>query len=323
MRQARRTGVRGVPCGGTRPPARTTRITRITRIARTMGSAAPPGRRRHGRHRRHAVAGAALLLLAAGAAPAFAAPAWAVDSPERDARLVYCLDPVHRTDLLAAAVRLGLLKADAEVTPEQWAKDHDDDFERACAALMAAESDSPGTVAGGGDADEDGWFMTLLKQLPLLLAGALLTLGGQHYERGSSERRLLRQELRTTENAYREAVGEYLAEHSRSEQPVDHSAVRSAREALTVALSRVPGPSARRAAAERITDGLPLAGPLPQSDGPYLLDLATRTRTATEERASVERCLRALPELNRGSLYWTWLTVRTRSARPGTAGGAA
>ncbi|MGY1501139.1 hypothetical protein ACW4TU_31930 [Streptomyces sp. QTS52] len=265
--------------------------------------------------------GAALLLLAAGAAPAFAASAGGADSPERDAQLVYCLDPVHRTDLLTAAVRLGLQKADAEVSPERWAKDHDEDFGRACAALMAAESDSPATSAQARGADDDGWLMTLVKQVPLLLLGALLPLAGQSYERVSSQRRSLRQELRTTETAYRVAVQEYLAGHDQ-EHPEDHSPVRAARYALAVTLSRVTGPSARRAAAEQLADGLPLARPLPRVDGGYLIDTPTRTLDAAEQHISVERCLRALPELNRGSLYWSWRTLRTRPGRAGAAGAA-
>ncbi|WP_327694649.1 hypothetical protein [Streptomyces sp. NBC_00459] len=304
--------MRGVPCDGTRPLTRSTRSTRST---------APPARRPRARHARHAVTGAALLLLATGAAPAFAASAGGADSPERDAQLVYCLDPVHRTDLLTAAVRLGLLKADDRVTPEQWSRDHDDDFGRTCAALMAADADSPGTAAQGEGADEDGWLMALLKQLPLLLVGALLTLGGQSFERGRSQQHALQQELATTESAYRVAAREYLAEYGLRERP-DHSAVRATREALAAALSRVPGPPARRAAAERLADALPLADPLPWTSGEYLTDSEDRVRGANEEHALVERCLRALPELNRSSSYWSWYRARSRSARSGATGGA-
>ncbi|ELP68548.1 hypothetical protein ACKI1I_03980 [Streptomyces turgidiscabies] len=308
--------MRGVPRDDTRPPVRGAGN---PRSARSPRGTAPPGRRPRGRHASRAATGAVLLLLATGTAPAFAASGGA-DSPERDAQLVYCLDPVHRTDLLPAAVRLGLLKADAKVSPERWAKDHDDDFGRACAALMAAESDSPASAAqedkGGG---EDGWLIALLKQLPLLLAGALLTLGGQSYERGQSERRSLRQELGTTESAYRAAVREYLAEYGQDER-ADHTAVRATRDALTVALSRVPGPSARRAEAERLTDALPLAEPLPRTAGRYLLDAPTRTRRANSEQESVDRCLRSLPGLDRTSLHWSWRAVRHRPVRPGAAG---
>ncbi|WP_405816366.1 hypothetical protein OG241_17440 [Streptomyces sp. NBC_01390] len=309
--------MRGVPRDGTRPPVRNTTSARSTRVTR---GTAPPGRRPRARHASRAATGAVLLLLATGTAPAFAAAAGGVDSPERDAQLVYCLDPVHRTDLLTAAVRLGLLKDDAKVSPERWAKVHDEDFGRACTALMAAESDTPASAAqkdGGGG--EDGWFVALLKQLPLLLAGAVLTLFGQSYERGQSERRAIRQELGTTESAYRAAVREYLA-HYRQTDRADHTAVRAARDALALALARVPDPPARRAAAERLAGGLPLAEPLPQANGPYLTVPQTRTRTADSEQESVDRWLRSLAELNRASLYWRWRTVRNRPVPAGTAG---
>ncbi|WP_157876713.1 hypothetical protein, partial [Streptomyces graminilatus] len=255
--------------------------------------------------------------------PAFASAAGNADSPERDAQLVYCLDPVHRADLLTAAVRLGLLKANATVSPEQWAKDKGDDFGRACAALMAAESDSPGTAAQAKGANEDSWFMGLVKQFPLLLLGALLPLAGQSYERVSSQRRELRQELGARESAYRMAVREYLTAYEEDER-ADYSAVRAARDALAVALSRVPGPAVRRAAAEELAEGLPLAEPLPHSGGQYLLDTATRTHDAAEVHASVIARLQALPRLNRGLMYWGWRTVRTRPdhAGPVAAAGA-
>jgi hypothetical protein len=163
--------------------------------------------------------------------------------------------------------------------------------------------------------------MTLVKQLPLLLAGALLTLGGQSYERGASERRSLQQELRTAESAFRGTVQEYLAGY-RQDARADHSAVRTARNALVVALSRVPGPSARRTAAERLADSLPLAEPLPQTDGTYLLDSEALTRNADREDASVERCLRSMPELNRTTLHWCWFIVRHRPVRSRAARGA-
>lgn len=148
------------------------------------------------------------------AAPAFAAPG---ASAERDAQLVYCLGTAHRGDLVTAAVRLGLLKAGAtaqetviptaaggRMTLEKWAEHSQDDFGRACSALMSADSDSPGAAAGGSA--EDGWFMTFLKSLPLLGAGALLTLGGQFSERVSAERRQLTQQLDSGTAAFRAAA---------------------------------------------------------------------------------------------------------------------
>lgn len=283
-----------------------------------MARARPVTRRalRVGRRGR-AAAGVALLLLGTGATSAFAGDNGFAG---RDVQLVYCLAPAHRTDLLAAAVRLDLLKADVRVTPEQWARDHSDDFGRACMALMAAESDSPAT-AGQDDGAADNWFIDLVKQLPLLLAGALLTLAGQAYERTGSERRSLRQELRSAESAYRGAAQDYLTEY-RQDPQAGHSAVRAARDALAVVLSRVSGPPARRAAAGRLADELPLAEPLPQSDGRYLLDSEALSRHADTAHSSVERCLRSITELDRSSLYWSWITVRNRPVRSRAARGA-
>ncbi|WP_167458950.1 MULTISPECIES: hypothetical protein [Streptomyces] len=265
------------------------------------------------------------------AAPA--APAAALASDERDAQLVFCLDAEHRGDLVAAAVRLNLLKADATaagtvrptaaggpMTLEKWAEDREDDFGRACSALMAVDSDSPGTAAK--DTAEDGWFVAFLKSLPLLAAGALLTLGGQFSERVSSERRLLKQQLGSGEAAFRTAVREYLAAYE-SDPQSDHTAVLTARDALTAALAQVAGPGARRAAARRLADELPLAGPLPAARGGAFLGPDDRAREAQGVRQTVELRLRTVADLNGRALYWRWRTFRERRPAPVTPGAAA
>ena len=273
-----------------------------------------------------AATGAVLLLLAAGAAPAFAA------SKERDVQLVYCLAAVHRADLVDAAVHLRLLRADSvgqdDVRPvaggkaislERWSELYDEDFARACSALMDATPESPGPTPqdGGGDS----WVVTFLKGLPVLAAGALLTVGGQLFERGTSERRLLRQQLGTDEAAYRTAVREYLAAYERDPH-TDHSAVRAAREALAGTLSRVPGPPARRQAALEVADGLPLARPLPAVREGTALGTGARTRETLRAQETADRLLRSVPNLNRRSTYWSWRTLRGRYDR-GTTPGAA
>ncbi len=324
MRQGMRHGPHRAPHGG-RPPG-------VRPVERTAAPPAPrPGRRLRLRGRSaHAVTGTTLLLLAVGAAPAFAAPA---ASDERDVQLVYCLDRDHRPDLVDAAVRLRVLRPDSvagldrvrpsgaggRMTLERWAERREKDFERACSALMAAASEAP--VAAAKDSGEESWIATFLKGLPLLAAGALLTLGGQFSERHSAERRLFKQQLSADESAYRTAVGEYLAGYEHDPR-TDHSAVRTTREALAGTLSRVPGPSTRRAAARLAADGLPLAQPLPDARDGYLLDTDARADDAERERASVERHLRSISDLNRTLLHWSWLTLRTRIARR-TAPGAA
>ncbi|POX48915.1 hypothetical protein C3489_26115 [Streptomyces sp. Ru71] len=269
------------------------------------------------------------MLLAAGAGPAWAAPG---ASSERDVQLVYCLDGPHRAGLVSAALRLRLLAPGSTAAPDavrpaqgpggamslqQWAERRTEDFGRACSALMAAASESPGTAAQGGGGG--GWFTDFLKQLPLLAAGALLTLAGQSSERISAERRQLGQQLETEESAYRTAVQDYLAGYE-IDPRADHSAVRAARTALVGTLGRVPGPRARRDAARAAADALPLARPLPgQRDG-YLLDTESRGVWAEEQRGTVEDKLRLISGLNGRTVYWGWRTVRARLARRGAPG---
>jgi len=263
------------------------------------------------------------------AAPAFAAPG---ASGERDAQLVYCLDTAHRGDLVTAAVRLGLLKAGAtaqdtvvptaaggRMTLEKWAEHSQDDFGRACSALMSAASDSPGAAAGGSA--EDGWFMTFLKSLPLLGAGALLTLGGQFSERVSAERRQLTQQLDSGAAAFRAAAREYLADYERRPD-ADHTAVLAARDALIGPLLQVSGPGARRDTARRLAGELPLARPLPSARDGAFLGLGARAQEAQGVRQSVERQLRTVSDLNGRALYWRWRTLRARPA-PATPGASA
>ncbi|WP_369245432.1 hypothetical protein [Streptomyces sp. R41] len=281
------------------------------------------------RRTRRAAAVAVLVLLGVTAAPAFAAPG---ASEERDAQLVYCLDTSHRGDLVAAAVRLGLLKADAaaqdtvrptgsggRMTLEKWAERRQDDFGRACSALMAAESDSPGAAAK--DTAEDDWFVTLLKSLPLLAAGALITLGGQLSERVSAERRQIKQQLDSGEAAFRTAVREYLAAYERDAH-ADHTAVLTARDALTGTLAQVAGPGARRSAARRLADELPLARPLPDARDGAFLGTHARAQEAQGVRQTVDGRLRIVPDLNGRALYWRWRTLREHPA-PATPGAAA
>lgn len=297
-----------------------------------------------GRLRTAAPPGIGLLLAVAvvwpGAAPpAVAAPHAAgsmsvapAGDPGRDVRIVYCLDPARRAELVEAALRLGLLGprtsgpervvpegANRPVTVEEWASgSRKEDFGRACSALMAAASDTPGAAA---EKEEKGWLAELLTSLPLLVIGALLTLAGQFSERVSSERRERRQQLALGEVTYRTAVGTYLAAYE-AEGYGDHAAVLASRETLTAPLARMPGPAARRAEARRLAEELPLARPLPAEDGSGFLGAEARTGVAHEVRRSVERELGALAGLDRRAAHWGWRTVRGRFAR-GTSGGGA
>lgn len=119
--------------------------------------------RRRKRQGRTGPGTAAVVLVLLAAAPAFAAPA---GSKERDVQLVYCLDASHRAELFTAAARLGLLQPEASapvsvmatdsvmpaasvgrMTPQAWSVRRQDDFARACSALMGAAADAPGAAA--------------------------------------------------------------------------------------------------------------------------------------------------------------------------------
>ncbi|MFC9292890.1 hypothetical protein ACFTWH_05785 [Streptomyces sp. NPDC057011] len=271
-----------------------------------------------------------MLVLLTAAAAATGTPAHAGTAPggskERDAQLVYCLDSERRGDLVTAATRLGLLRpgptfdgtvrpvvADiGSLTPELWAERRKRDFGRACSALMAAASDSPGAASAEAK-PEEGWFQTFVKSLPLLAAGALLTLGGQFSERVSSERRRLSRQLVSCEAIYRSAVREYLAAYE-SDPRADHAAVATAREALRGVLTQVSGPASRRAAARRLAEGLPLIRPLPAARGGGVLGTEDRTRLGQEVWQSVETQPRAVMQINRRAPYWRWRALRERSA---------
>ncbi|MFE9253645.1 hypothetical protein [Streptomyces sp. NPDC006879] len=288
------------------------------------------GRRARGRPAL-ATAGAALALLTAGTYPTFAD---STSSGSRDIQLVYCLDSAHRGDLVAAAVRLMLLRPDSAADPgaavhlrsgghmalETWAARRVEDFGRACEALMAADSPPPATATADGSAEDD-WFTGFLKEIPLLAAGALLTLGGQQSERRVSEIRLFKSQLGAEEKVYRTAVREYLTRYEQDPH-TDHRAVRTARETLAATLSRAPGPSVRQAAAQQVAEGLPLGRALSGNQAGALLGPEARAGEAERASALVDRRLRQISELNRSSLYWLWLTVRTKLAQR-AAGGAA
>lgn len=313
-------GRRGAPPGGRTPGVRPAE--RAT--APPRGSRSPV----RGAHGLTAACGAVLLL--AAAAPVSAAPS---ASGERDVRLVYCLAPAHRADLVTAAVALGLLTPDGtagqdsvrpvgsagRLTLQQWAGRREEDFSRACTALMSAAAD-PRAAAAQGSGGEDGWFVTFLKGLPVLAVGALLTLGGQFSERVSSERRQSRQRLRTDEAAFRGAARAYLTAYE-GDAEADHTAVRSARETLAGTLFQVSGPEARRRAAVQAAEGLPLAEPLPSSRAGTVLGTDGRAAESRTAGDAVNRVLRAVSDLDRGVAHWVRRTVR--EWRVGRAGSGA
>ncbi|MGW2824941.1 hypothetical protein ACWC24_28640 [Streptomyces sp. NPDC001443] len=228
--------------------------------------------------------------------------------------------PSGATGSAGPTASAGVAAAGGRMTLRQWADRRTDDFTRACSALMAAEADS-GAPAARGSGAEDGWFEAFLKGLPALAAGALLTLGGQFSERVSSERRLSRQRLRTDEAAFRGAARTYLAAYG-SDPEADHAAVRSTREALAGTLFQIPGPAARRRAAARAVERLPLAGPLPASREGVVLGPEGRAGEVREAGEAVDLVLRTVSDLDRGAVHWALRTVlewRVGRTAPGAA----
>ncbi|MBO1330017.1 hypothetical protein [Streptomyces sp. VRA16 Mangrove soil] len=261
---------------------------------------------------------AAALIVLTAAGPALAAPA---ASKERDTQLVYCLGDAHRGALVDAAVRLGLVrpvpgakdrvvvpgKGGGPMTADRWARREQDDFGRACDALMAAGSDRPGATSG----EDSGWLTTFVDSLPLLVAGAVLTLGGQYSERVNAERRRRRQQLEETSQAFRTAARQYLRAYE--EQPTaDHRTVVPAREALHGALAQITAGGARGRAARRAADDLPLPGQLPAAADGELYGTDERRHVAQTVRTAVDHQVRAVADLNRWAGYWWWRRLRER-----------
>lgn len=208
-----------------------------------------------------------------GGAPAPAAggaPAPAPNSPATDDfYAVFCLAPEHRAQTAAAAVRLGVARAvpghedrvalsngaHAKVLDvPAWAAARPADFHRTCAAVVAAAQLAPaaaGDTQGGGS---DG-----LVQNGLAAAiGAFLTLIGQFVERGTARLRQRSDELGTARAGFAQQAEVFLHDWG-AERTSSFEGVRSARAALAALLRSLPSHGARRAAAARLADALPLA----------------------------------------------------------------
>lgn len=304
---------------------------RGTTVPSPRAPASAPARSVPGRGRSPArcalLAGLGLAVLVLSAA--FPARAASQDSAERDVQLVYCLGPAHVDDLVASAVLLDLLTSNSTArevgvrgsagkpTVEQWAGQHRKDFARACTALMTAESDTPAPAEGKDD--DGGWLVALWQGVLLSAAGALLTLLGQTSERVASERRELRRRLSTEETAFRVAARAYLQAY-RTAPEAEHAPVHAAREALAATLSQVGGPAARRRAARRAAEELPLAGPLPATREGEVLGKEARAAEARRAQAAVDTVPASVADLRRAAGYWSLRGVRERYMSGATTG---
>src|SRR3954452_6947914 len=115
------------------------------------------------------------------AAIAILAPAAAAADSEEDVEAVYCLNDVHRPEVVLAAVHLGkgaevpgrpsMLaiggSARRAVSLEEWRRRDRDGFKTVCSALIKANSLNPG---GTGDGGPGRLYSALLVALGAVLA---------------------------------------------------------------------------------------------------------------------------------------------------------
>jgi hypothetical protein len=132
----------------------------------------------------------------------------------RDARLVYCLSPEHRQDLVEAAVILGagrpapvpdqLVVAGEQTTIEKWRATRPDDFDRACEALTATVLPSAGGAPVSPDAAGGGTDSMTAILLPVVV-GALLAWFAAEWRANAVTARLEADNLVTAVRGYARA----------------------------------------------------------------------------------------------------------------------
>lgn len=218
-----------------------------------------------------------------------------------DQRVVFCLASDRRSDLVDAAIQLGLAKPSRisgrlsvngrDIPVEQW---RGPEFERACDALMAASRNQ------APPSDIPGWLTNLLttgQSVVLLLAGALVTLLTGGLKDAGTRRRLLAGELRVVADEFAEICGAYLdaqLDHHYS-APTDQL-IRDRRQDLVAKLREV------RALYRSSVDTEPpltlLTGPLSEAmlrdweltdppDRPGRVDVLRQTLTTLSEQVAV------------------------------------
>ena len=276
----------------------------------------------------------------AGGAPVTPAPGSAATD---DLYAVYCLAPDHRAQTAAAAVRLGRAavpgRADrvavgagqhAEVLDvPAWAGARPAAFHRVCAAVVAAAQVAPAAGGGGGDG-QGGGSDGLVRTALIAAIGAFLALLGQFVERGTARLRQRSDELRAALAGYAQQAETFLSDWGAG-QPTAFGEVRSSRAALAALLRALPSHGARRAAAARLADELPLAEE-PETTiedgitGARNLTPQERAARATQSGASLTGPLGAVGELAGSSALWhlrhAVRAVGTRLPRRSSAGGA-
>src|SRR6266851_9743143 len=179
----------------------------------------------------------ALLLFVKNALPS--------DSAGRDGQLVFCLSAAQRPPLAGAAVTLGLAQPAAvpgeltvaghAVTLPQWRHDHAADFDRACAALAAAQ---PQAAPGGGLAS-DLWSVGSV--LASVLVGAALAWMNGEWRATAERNRSQAEALSTAAQAFTQTADTYIADWlaPRAGGTPDDRPLRARRRELAAQLSGV------------------------------------------------------------------------------------
>ncbi|HEU5158057.1 MAG TPA: hypothetical protein VFU43_13760 [Streptosporangiaceae bacterium] len=241
-----------------------------------------------------------------------------------DVEAVYCLRDDRRPEVVKAAIHLGkgaevpgspdMLAIGADkrpVTLEEWRRDHREDFDKVCSALIKANSDNP---AGGGS---NGPWSSLL----LLVAGSALTTFGAMLERVAAHRRHRLDRLVPAIDEFRGSAEDYLAAWTYNAD-TPHDRVRDDRRNLTAALQGLAAGGARGRTVRALSVELPLARPLsgivPEQAGrTRQKTFDQRRQEAARQRTSLEEALAKAELLSRGALAWRWRRVRERVAAGG------
>ncbi|MER5490789.1 hypothetical protein [Streptomyces sp. NPDC002490] len=282
-----------------------------------------------GAPRRPARARTTVLLLTGAVLLTAAQPALAAGS-EDDLHRVYCLADDRRAEVVTAAVRLGTVTAvpgegeqvrtgpgsGGELTVQQWAERHPEDFRRVCRTVMAANGDAPdkgGDPAGG-----------LATGLLLAAVAAAFTVLGSAVERGATYRRQRAEALTAAVHAYSYAAETYLAGWQTGAS-TPHEEVGRCRAELATALRGLRDTGSRRRHALALAEHLPLPEPLATSvragaRGYSPLGVDQLRAEATRQRTLLSDAVAGTEALNASFMVWHTRRALRGAARAGAVG---
>jgi len=140
----------------------------------------------------------------------------ATTDPAADGRLVFCLSPDQATNLVNAAVAIGvaghgatpqqLLVDGQSLAVSQWRAGHGADFDRTCQALASAPREP--TTNSAADSTSTG-LLGDLQSVLLLLAGAFVSLLSGSLKYGIDRRRLQATQLHSAAESFRLGYADY------------------------------------------------------------------------------------------------------------------